>query len=182
MTGTNAAGNSAATSNQTAVVAAAPPVNTVLPVISGTRDGRSDADRSTNGTWTGTAPITYTYQWRRCNASGASCANIAGATAATYALVGADVGTTIRVVVTGTNTAGNSSATSTRPLSIAAAPPVNTVLPAISGTAQDGQTLTAANGTWTGTAPITYTYQWRRCDALGASCADIAGATAAPTL
>ena len=27
-------------------------------------------------------------------------------------------------------------------------------------------------------APITYTYQWQRCDADGANCADIAGATA----
>lgn len=39
--------------------------------------------------------------------------------------------------------------------------PVNTVLPAITGTLQVGQTLNISNGTWTGTG-ITYTYQWLR--------------------
>jgi hypothetical protein len=38
--------------------------------------------------------------------------------------------------------------------------PTNTVAPAITGTAQEGQTLTCSTGTWTGTP--TYTYQWKR--------------------
>jgi hypothetical protein len=42
--------------------------------------------------------------------------------------------------------------------------PVNTVAPAITGTAQEGQTLTCSQGTWTGTPRITYTYQWKRND------------------
>lgn len=44
----------------------------------------------------------------------------------------------------------------------AAVLPVNTVAPAITGTAQEGQTLTCSTGTWTGTPIITYTYQWKR--------------------
>ncbi|HEX8066223.1 MAG TPA: hypothetical protein VF520_06835 [Thermoleophilaceae bacterium] len=176
VTGTNAAGNSSATSAQTAVVAAAPPVNTALPTISGTAQ---DAQTLTaaNGTWTGTAPIAYTRQWRRCDSAGTNCSNIAGATGTTYVVTATDVGSTIRVVVTGTNVAGSSSATSAQTALVTAASPANTALPTISGTAQDGQTLTASNGTWTGTAPITFTYQWRRCDSAGANCSSIAGAT-----
>ncbi len=176
VTGTNAGGSASATSAQTGVVASAPPVNTVLPTITGTaRDGQTLV--AGNGTWTGTAPITYTYQWRRCDAAGASCADIAGATGGSYAQTPADVGGTIRVVVTGTNAGGSSSATSNASAVVAPAAPANTALPTISGTALDGQTLTATSGTWTGTPTVTYTYQWRRCDAAGAACADIAGAT-----
>lgn len=39
--------------------------------------------------------------------------------------------------------------------------PVNTVMPAITGTAQVGQTLTVSNGTWTSKTSITYARQWR---------------------
>lgn len=49
--------------------------------------------------------------------------------------------------------------------------PVNTVVPAITGTATQGQTLTVSNGTWTNT-PDAYAYQWNRAGV------PIAGATA----
>lgn len=39
--------------------------------------------------------------------------------------------------------------------------PVNSVPPAITGTATEGQTLTVSNGTWSNT-PDTYAYIWRR--------------------
>ena len=55
--------------------------------------------------------------------------------------------------------------------------PVNTTPPSISGTARDGETLTANEGSWESTTAITYTYQWQRCDVNGANCANIAGAT-----
>jgi hypothetical protein len=53
--------------------------------------------------------------------------------------------------------------------------PVNTVLPAISGSAVEGQTLTGSTGTWSG-APTSYAYQWQDCNALGEGCVKAAGA------
>ena len=58
----------------------------------------------------------------------------------------------------------------------AGTPPVNATLPAISGTAREGQTLTTSSGSWGGTLPISYDYTWQRCDTAGAGCAGISGA------
>ena len=63
------------------------------------------------GTWSG-SPTSYTYQWQDCNTSGESCADISGATGSTYKLVSSDVGHTLRVVVTATNSGGSTPATS----------------------------------------------------------------------
>src|SRR5215207_9934707 len=56
--------------------------------------------------------------------------------------------------------------------------PENTEPPLVVGTAQDGQIVTAKDGEWTGDDPTAFTYQWQSCDAAGASCGNIAGATA----
>jgi hypothetical protein len=54
--------------------------------------------------------------------------------------------------------------------------PANVAVPAITGTPQQGQTLTASPGTWS-VDDAAFTYQWQHCDAAGANCADVAGAT-----
>src|SRR4051794_2011569 len=126
---------------------AAAPAPSALPAISGTaRAGQILS--STTGTFTGTAPLTYGRTWQRCDDTGANCAAIVGASAATYTLAAADVGKTIRVTVLATNVEGSASATSA-PTAIVAplAPPTNDAggLPAGSGTAPDRQAPTATH-------------------------------------
>jgi hypothetical protein len=89
------------------------PDNTAPPTITGsaTNGSRLTANR---GTWTGTQPITFTFQWRRCNPGGQACADITGATEDTYTVAGSDVGRTLRVRVTGRNAQGMDTATSSQ--------------------------------------------------------------------
>jgi hypothetical protein len=176
VTASNSAGSGTATSAATAVVPAAPPVNTALPTISGTaRDG--ELLTATRGTWTGTPPLAYAYQWRRCDSGGNGCVDITGATATTYRLTSPDVGATIRVVVTTSGSGGTASASSTATAVVAGILPANATAPHIDGIAREGEVLTANVGTWTGSTPIAFTYQWRRCTLAGTPCVDIAGAT-----
>jgi fibronectin type 3 domain-containing protein len=158
------------------VLVEAPPSNTALPTVTGTaRDGETvTADP---GTWSAIGSVQYAYQWRRCDAAGASCADIPGATQKTYVLGPGDVGTTVRVSVTATNSVGSSTASSAASPVVDAVPPANTAPPTVSGMAIEGEPLTADAGAWSGTAPLQYAYQWRRCDVSGGSCADIDGAT-----
>jgi hypothetical protein len=182
VTARNSDGSRQASSSPTAVVKAAPsgaPKNTSRPAISGTaEEGR--ALTVSNGGWSGTQPITFSYQWLRCDSGGGACTTVAGATSKSYTLVAADVSKRMRATVTATNSAGAASETSNPTGTVRAAPataPRNTAVPSISGTPTVGQTLTAANGTWTGTEPIRFTYTWQRCDSAGSACAAISGAT-----
>jgi poly(3-hydroxybutyrate) depolymerase len=87
-----------------------PPSNTVPPAISGSPVQGQTLSTST-GTWTGTLPILYTFQWLRCRPGGA-CSIIFGATKPTYVLTSAEVGDTIISVVGARNAYGRATAKS----------------------------------------------------------------------
>jgi phospholipase C len=166
-----------------AATSATKPVNTGLPVISDDQlhspPQVADTLSATTGTWNSSQTPSVTFRWRRCNASGTSCSNISGATNQAYTIVSADSGKTLRIVVTATNTAGSTTATSAA-TAVVFGPPRNTALPTIDDVAPTlGDTLTASDGSWSPDPtqyPTTYAFQWRRCNASGGSCSNITGA------
>ncbi len=180
VTASNAGGSNTASSAPTAVVPDPPPaapVNNAAPVLSGTAQV-GDTLSTTNGSWSN-SPTGYSYQWQDCNGSGGSCANIGGATSSTYAIQSSDEGDTLVVVVTATNSGGSASASSSATGTVPAPPPaapVNNAAPAVSGTAQVGDTLSTTNGSWSN-SPTGYSYQWQDCNSSASSCANIGGAT-----
>ena len=154
-----------------------PPVNTSAPTITGTaQQGKTLTEH--HGSWTN-EPISYSYQWLQCESLGGSCLPIAGATSQTYFAVAADVGHTLKVEEIASNAGGaGSPATSLASAQVEPPPiPVNTSAPTIVGTAQQGQVLTAQNGSWSN-EPMSFAYQWQRCDTTGSNCSPIPEATA----
>jgi len=173
VTASNAGGSSAAESPTTAVVtfpggAPAAPANTGAPLVSGTST-QGDVLTTTTGSWLG-SPASYASQWQRC---ASACSNISGATGSTYTLQAADVGDTVRSVVTASNSGGSASANSVQTAAVLALPPVNDGAPVVTGTATTGDTLSTSNGSWLD-SPSSYTYQWQRCSS---GCLNIGGAT-----
>jgi hypothetical protein len=81
----------------------AAPSNVSPPTVSGAGTVGMTLSAST-GMWSGSAPLSYAYQWQRCRAT---CASIAGATQNSYTLTGSDRGASILVVVTASNAAGS---------------------------------------------------------------------------
>lgn len=60
----------------------------------------------------------------------------------------------------------------------AAAPaPENMSAPTLSGSPEEGQTLTAQTGSWKASPQAKFRFSWERCDSNAAGCAVIAGAT-----
>ncbi|HXD53427.1 MAG TPA: hypothetical protein VN618_01610 [Solirubrobacteraceae bacterium] len=67
------------------------------------------------GAWSGARPIVFAYRWERCDAHGEACAPIAGAKHPGYTLTEADVGSTLRAVVTATGPQAPSASVATEP-------------------------------------------------------------------
>ena len=90
------------------VISATVPASSAPPVVTGATTVGKTLSAST-GAWSGSPPLSFTYQWENCTSL---CADIAGATSSTHTIVTSDVNTRIEVVVTATNSAGSASAPS----------------------------------------------------------------------
>ncbi|MGI8802850.1 MAG: hypothetical protein ACR2KV_11850 [Solirubrobacteraceae bacterium] len=159
---TNAVGTSAGVeSGASAAVVDAAPVFVSGPSITGSAvEGQTLAE--VHGMWTN-FPAAFSLQWYDCDTAGTNCAAITGATGQTYVLGPGDVGHTIEVTEVAINVLGSAGPAGSAPTAVVTPPPVrpaNTASPKISGKTVVGGTLACTTGTWTGTPPITYSYQW----------------------
>jgi GH25 family lysozyme M1 (1,4-beta-N-acetylmuramidase) len=121
------------------------------------------------GHWTGTAPISFTLQWLRCNASGSSCQPIPGATASTYLPAVADYEHTLRVAVTAHNRLGAHAATSAPSAAVVDRTPP--AVPSFGSPMHSFLTGTAFSGRWHSSDAVSglasYDIQVRRLPAGG---------------
>ena len=132
VTASNSAGPSTVSSPPTNVVAGFAPANDSAPTIAGlTKVGETLAANA--GAWRGSQPLTYAYQWQRCDPVGAACVNLDGETSPALTLDASVVGATIRVVVTATNVLGSVSAVSSPAGPVRALP--QCVVPRVTGKA-----------------------------------------------
>jgi hypothetical protein len=150
----NAYGSTFVPSNY--IIVATAPVNTVLPVVSGTNYYVGDVLTTTDGTWT-SSPTSFTYQWKR------GATNI-GTNANTYTLVTADANTNITCVVTATNASGSTPATSNVVTAAVLAAPTNIDPPSIETSIvwEVGNLISFFAGGWDGNPVPVLTYQWLR--------------------
>jgi hypothetical protein len=183
ITATDSTGSTLQNSEVTApVVLLAPKGTATPPILPGGTNMVDQTLTVATGTWAGSTPIAFTYSWRRCNPVGdlATCVPIVGATAPTYVPTVADIGFSLRVWITGTNLAGSDTLITNHTFPIVDKPhfaPTATLSPSIAGVALPKRQLTADIGTFSGDLPISTSFQWYRCDAVGDDCHAIPGAT-----
>jgi hypothetical protein len=109
-----------------AFVTAGSPTAISPPAISGLAE-QGQTLTAAHGEWAG-SPTSIADQWEDCNTSGSECSAIAGATGTTYKLTATDVGHTIRVQESATNSSGTGV-----PATSAQSAAVTTDVPAITG-------------------------------------------------
>ncbi|WPB80056.1 hypothetical protein KYC5002_13030 [Archangium violaceum] len=130
------------------------------------------------GTWEEEDFLSFSYQWLRCStAGGFKCSPIPEAILPVYVPTVTDEGYQLMLRVTATNILGAVQAPSNVSLVVRPPGPINTVAPALSGTARVGGVLTVNTGTWTGAAGATYTTAWLRCEETTLVCSPIPGET-----
>jgi alpha-tubulin suppressor-like RCC1 family protein len=170
VTATNSAGTVSLTANSVAQSQSIPALALDgAPGVSGTRVTGNVLTVSA-GSWTGFPSGLSTWQWYDCSdpipvprsAIPGTCSAISGATSSTYTQVAADAGLYVTVVTTRTNSQGSAVSVASA-ASVTISPPINTVGPALSGSALLNGVLTVGTGTWVGYPTPTFGYSWWRC-------------------
>ena len=121
VTATNTGGSASASSARTATVTTpgAAPANNSPPTITGTAQAGSTLT-ATLGTWSGNPQPTLSAQWQTCQE--AACTDIGGAIGTTYTVRAGDVGRTLRIVVSASNSSGSATSTSQPTATVTSAP------------------------------------------------------------
>ena len=149
--------------------------NTEVPVVTGVAKTYSTLS-TTIGTWIG-SPTGTQYQWQK-SADKVTWDSIPGATDSSYTIALTDAGFFLRSGVIETKTVSSVTykvVASSIPTELVTSLTItNSVLPAISGSWNTGQTLNLSNGVWSVTG--TFTYQWQT-SSNGSTWTDLAGAT-----
>ena len=103
---------------------------------------------------------------------------IGGATNQTYSPVAEDVGHELRVTETASNAGGSGSTAESEATAVVMPPvPVDSTLPTVTGTAQQGETLTEHHGEWTQLSRPDTPTSGCGVTRSGAGCVAIGGAT-----
>ena len=110
------------------------------------------------------------YQW---DSDGSA---LAGATAQSYLASQDELGDALSCTVAAANAGGSGSPVTSATIAVVSPQPVGGAPPTIAGSAVVGRRLSESHGTWSN-APTSFSYQWQRCNRLGAKCRAIAGAT-----
>jgi hypothetical protein len=139
------------------------PTNTALPRVPSTPHETLDLEADA-GKWSGNKPLSFEYQWKRCDSSGENCLDIEGATTSVYTPIGTDVGGRLRLSVKATNNAGSAEAVSNASNIVLHSSPVFIDPVSVEGVPKEGEQLSADLGGLRGSPTLSLTYHWRRCD------------------
>jgi hypothetical protein len=157
------------------------PTFVAAPTISGTPAVGSPL-QATTGSWDGD-PTSYHYSWSSC-ALGGACGTAVGTDSSEYMPTTSDVGRSIEVCVSATNSYGTSdyaycsnyTSKITTSTVTSTSPPTNLGALTILGVPVVGHGIGVSDGDWSGSP--TFSYQWERCANTNAlTCVDIPGAT-----
>ncbi|HEX3511839.1 MAG TPA: hypothetical protein VHT27_12160 [Solirubrobacteraceae bacterium] len=132
-----------------------PPVNRAKPEVSGTGEVGKTL-KCSEGTWEGNPKPTLSYHWLRDERE------IQGQTTSSYTVAAEDEGHKLSCKVLAVNSVGESFAISSNNITVLGHPPtpVEGQPTVVEGVGNVGETLTCNHGGWSGTAPITFSFQW----------------------